>query len=95
MDWEVVITDILVLIPDLLKLPIVTGGGFFSILISIPAMVQTLLALRRLELDSVALYNTLQAIPRLASAIEEAKASGDTSQLEALFGRPKTLPLSQ
>lgn len=92
MDWQAVIADILAVLPEILALPVVTGGGFLAIITSIPAMWSVLVKLKKLELDSETLLKAVQMIPVMSAAIQKAQESGDTSDLEALFGKPKAQP---
>jgi hypothetical protein len=92
MDWQTVVSDILVLIPEIIQLPIATGGSWFSIFMSIPDMLKIAKQLRQLGLDSETLYNAVKMIPVMNAAIQSAQQTGDTSALEALFGKPQAKP---
>lgn len=89
MNWQEVLADILILLPDLLSLPLITGGSFISIIGSIPKMIRVWNQLRKLEIDAEHLLEVVQKIPVMEQAIREAQETGSTASLEALFGKPK------
>jgi hypothetical protein len=90
MNWQLCLSDLLVVLGDAIQLPIFTGGSIISIILSAPKMWSTWLAFRKLELDAVQLYQVSQQIPVMTAAIKQAQSTGDTSALEALFGKPKS-----
>lgn len=90
MNWQQVLSDLLVVLGDAIQLPLFTGGSIISIILSAPKMWATWVAFQKLELDAVQLYNVAQKIPVMTAAIQKAQATGDTSGLEALFGKPQS-----
>ena len=89
MDWQDCLADLLILLPDLLKLPLFTGGSFISVLWSMPEMVAVYREFQKLEIDTESLLNVIQKIPVMAQAIQEAQLTGSTEAIEELFGKPK------
>lgn len=90
MEWQLAFSDLLVVIQDAITLPLFTGGGVLAIILSLPKMWAAFQAFRKLELDAVHIYAIAQQIPVVSAAIKEAQTTGDTSALEALFGKPET-----